>query len=169
MNILLLGSNHVFNVPLLSLKIIDRVLGHLEVSLNLPLLLLKTSSGLLLLVKASLQLVKSGLELRLDLVEVLHLLLGTLEILIGLGLGGGQVLLLLVELVDDLILLGNLVLEGPDGVVTVALLSLDLGDGELDILNVLLDSANAARVSLDLSGQGNPGVLLTLEDLILNS
>merc|ERR1712079_128714 len=104
-------------------------MDHLEVSLDLPLLLLKTSSGLLLL--------------------------GTLEILIGLSLGGGQVLLLLVELVDDLILLGDLVLEGPDSVVTVALLSLNLGDGELDILNVLLDSANAARVSLDLSGQGN--------------
>merc|ERR1712147_373198 len=124
-------------------------MGHLEVSLNLPLLLLNGSSGLLLLVKSSLKLVKRGLELRLDLAEVLHLLLSTHEVLIGLGLGGGQMLLLLVELVDDLILLSNLVLEGPDGVVTVTLLSLHLGYHQLNILDVLLDSTNAARVGLD--------------------
>merc|ERR1719341_2184958 len=95
-DILLLVSNGVLNVSLLSLEIIDRVLGHLEVSLNLPLLLFNGSSGLLLLVKSSLKLVKSGLKLRLDLAEVLHLLLSTHEILIGLGLGCRQVLLLLV-------------------------------------------------------------------------
>merc|ERR1719500_828420 len=104
-DILLLVSNGILNVSLLSLKIIDRVLSHLEVSLNLP----------LLLVKSSLKLVKSGLKLRLDLAEVLHLLLSTHEVLIGLGLGCRQVLLLLVELVDDLILLSNFVLEGPVG------------------------------------------------------
>merc|ERR1719500_2662892 len=58
-DILLLVSNGVLNVSLLSLEIIDRVLGHLEVSLNLPLLLFNGSSGLLLLVKSSLKLVKS--------------------------------------------------------------------------------------------------------------
>merc|ERR1711971_1499079 len=144
-------------------------MGHLEVSLNLPLLFLNGSSGLLLLVKSSLKLVKSGLELRLDLAEVLHLLLSTHKVLVGLGLGGRQMLLLLVELVDNFILLSNLVLEGPDGVVTVALLSLNLGDHQLNILDVLLDGTNAARVGLDLLGQGNPGVLLSLEDLSLGS
>merc|ERR1719158_1931545 len=79
-DILLLVSNGILNVSLLSLEIIDRVLGHLEVSLNLPLLLLNGSSGLLLLVKSTLKLVKSGLELRLDLAEVLHLLLSTHEV-----------------------------------------------------------------------------------------
>merc|ERR1739841_363122 len=142
-------------------------MGHLKISLNLPLLLFNGSSGLLLLVKSSFKLVKSGLKLRLDLAEVLHLLLSTHEVLIGLGLGCRQVLLLLVELVDNLILLSNLVLEGSDGVVTVALLSLHLGDHQLNILHVLLDGTNAARVSLDLLGQGNSGVLLSLEDLIL--
>merc|ERR1719500_1985967 len=166
-DILLLVSNGILNVSLLYLEIIDRVLSHLEVSFNLPLLLFNGSSGLLLLVKSSLKLVKSGLKLRLDLAEVLHLLLSTHEVLIGLGLGCRQVLLLLVELVDDLILLSNFVLEGPDGVVTVALLSLHLGDHQLNILHVLLDGTNAARVSLDLLGQDNSGVLLSLEDLIL--
>merc|ERR1719195_1313254 len=143
-DILLLGSNDVLNVIPLPLKIIDSVLGHLQVSLNLPLLLLKVGSGLLLLVKSSLQLVMGGLELRLDLVQVSNLLLGSDQILSRLGLGGGQMLLLLVELVDDLVLLSNLVLEHLDGVVTVALLLLHLGDGKLHILNVLLDSSDAA-------------------------
>merc|ERR1719412_3540231 len=158
-DILLLGSNDVLNVIPLPLKIIDSILSHLQVSLNLPLLLLKIGSGLLLLVKSSLQLVMSGLELGLDLVQVSNLLLSSDKVLSRLGLGGGQMLLLLVELVDDLILLSNFVLENLDGVVTVALLLLHLGDGELHILNVLLDSSNAARVCLDLSGKLNPGAL----------
>merc|ERR1719410_2255848 len=158
-DILLLGSNDVLNVILLPLKIIDGILSHLQITLNLPLLLLKIGSGLLLLVESSLQLVMSGLELGLDLVQASDLLLGSNEVLSRLGLGGGQMLLLLVELVDDLILLSNLVLEQLDGVVTVALLLLHLGDGKLHILNVLLDSSDAARVSLDLSGKLNPGGL----------
>merc|ERR1712045_183238 len=95
----------------------------------------------------------------------MDLLLSGDEILGRLGLGGGQMLLLLVELVDDFVLLSNLVLQGLDGVVPVTLLLLDLGDGELHILNVLLDSTNAARVSLDLSGKLNPGGLLSLENI----
>merc|ERR1719412_645392 len=164
-DILLLGSDDVLNVIPLPLKIVDSVLSHLQVSLNLPLLLLKIGSGLLLLVKSSLQLVMSGLELGLDLVQVSNLLLGSDKVLSRLGLGGGQMLLLLVELVDDLILLSNFVLFHLGGVVTVALLLLHLGDGELHILNVLLDSSNAARVCLDLSGKLNPGGLLSLENI----
>merc|ERR1719412_1450515 len=168
-DILLLGSNDVLNVIPLPLKIVDSVLSHLQVSLNLPLLLLKIGSCLLLLVKSSLQLVMSGLELRLDLVQVSNLLLGSNQILSGLGLGGGQMLLLLVELVDDLILLSNLVLEHLDGVVPVALLLLHLGDGKLHILNVLLDCSNAARVSLDLSSKLDSGCLLSFHDVSLSS
>merc|ERR1719356_78143 len=165
LDILFLGGNGVLNVSSFSLKISNSILGHLEVSLNLSLLLLKSSSGLLLLVKSSLKLIQSGLKLGLDMVQVLDLLLSRLKIFSRLGLGGGQVLLLLVQLVDDLILLSDLVLEGLDGMVTVALLGLDLGDGELNILNVLLDSSNAARVGLDLSSQSNSGLLLALQDL----
>merc|ERR1719210_3058142 len=101
----------------------------------------------------------------LDLAEMLDLLLSTNQILIRLGLGGGQVLLLLVQFVDNLILLGNLILENLDGVVTVALLSLHLGDGKFNILNVLLDSSNATRVSLDLGSQFNSGSFFTLQNV----
>merc|ERR1719369_2222668 len=97
----------------------------------------------------------------------MDLLLSGDEILGRLGLGGGQMLLLLVELVDNFVLLSNLVLQGLDGVVPVTLLLLDLGDGELHILNVLLHCANAARVSLHISGQRNSRILLGLQNLYL--
>merc|ERR1719189_888767 len=92
-DILFLGSNDVLNVILFPLKIIDSILSHLQITLNLPLHLLKIGSGLLLLVESSLQLVMSGLELGLDLVEVSNLLLCSNEVLSRLGLGGGQMLL----------------------------------------------------------------------------
>merc|ERR1719516_327756 len=123
MDVLLLVGNGVLNISLLSLKISNRVLRHLE---------------------ASLKLVKSRLKLRLDSIQVLDLLLSRDKILSRLCLGGRQVLLLLVQLVDDLILLSNLVLESLDGMVTVALLLLNLGDGKFNIFNVLLDSSNAS-------------------------
>merc|ERR1719225_2283820 len=58
-HVLLLVSDGVLNVSPLPLQVSNSVLGHLEVSLNLPLLLLSSSPTLLLLVKASLQLVQS--------------------------------------------------------------------------------------------------------------
>merc|ERR1719367_38409 len=165
LNILLLVANGVLNVSLFSLKISNRVLGHLQITLNLSLLLLQIGSSLLLLVQASFKLIQSGLELRLDLTEMLDLLLSTNKILIRLGLGSRQVLLFFVQFVDHLILFSNLVLQNLDGVVAVALLSLHLGDGQFNVLNVLLDSSNAARMSLDLSCKLNSGGFLTLENV----
>merc|ERR1719394_2074685 len=93
---------------------------------------------LLLLVRA-LQLIKSGLKLVLDLVQMVDLVLSNLKIFLGLGGILADVLLLLVQLVDDLILVGNLVIEAADGVVAVGLLLLQLLDGNIDVINVLLD------------------------------
>merc|ERR1719443_452998 len=165
LNILLLVANGVLNVSLFSLKISNRVLGHLQIPLNLSLLLLQIGSSLLLLVQASFKLIQSGLKLRLDLAQMLDLLLSTNEVLIRLGLGGRQVLLFLVQLVDHLILFSNLILENLDGVVTVALLSLNLGDSQFNILNVLLDSSNAAGVSLDLGCKLNSGGFFALQNV----
>ena len=74
--------------------------------------------------------------------------------------------LTLVQLVDDLVLVGNLVLQHLDGVITVALLQLNLGNSELNVLDFLLDDANTARVGLNLGRQGNPGVFLGGEDCL---
>merc|ERR1719394_371790 len=82
---------------------------------------------LLLLVRA-LQLIKSGLKLVLDLVQVSNLVFSNLEVLLGLGSILADVLLLLVQLVDDLILVGNLIIQALDG--------------NHDVINVLLDCNN---------------------------
>merc|ERR1719367_2759220 len=158
--VLLLVANGDLEVPLGALKLDNTVLGHLQVTLNLPLLLLHSCPGLLLLVQAALKLSKGGLKLGLHRGKVVNLLVGADHVIVGLGLVLSNVLLLLVQLVDDLVLLSDLILEHLDGVVTVALLQLNLGNCKLDVLNLLLHHANGSGVGLDLSSQSNPGGLL---------
>ena len=78
------------------------------------------------------------------------------HVVVGLGLCFGDMFLLLIQLVDNLVLIGNLVLQHLDGVITVALLQLNLGNSKLNVLDFLLDDANTARVGLNLGRQGNP-------------
>merc|ERR1712032_1812305 len=78
----------------------------------------------------------------------------------------GDVFFFLVQLVDDLVLVGNLVLEHLDGVITVALLQLNLGNSKLNVFDFLLDDTNAAGVGLNLTRQGNPGAFLRREDCL---
>merc|ERR1719244_2330954 len=146
------------------LKLNNAILSHLQVALKLPLLLLDGCPGLLLLVQAALQLTESGLKLGLDGSQVADLLIDRDHVIVGLGLCLSNVLPLLVQLVDDLVLLCDLILEHLDGVVAVALLQLNLGNGKLNVLDLLLHHADGSRVCLDLSSQGNPGVLLRGED-----
>merc|ERR1719384_336631 len=101
-------------VPLLSLQLPDLVQGQLQLSLNLPPLLLEVTTRSLLLVHRGLDVVQSALQLILHGGEVGHLVLGGLKILGALRLTLIDVLFLLVQLVDDLVLLGNLVIEGAD-------------------------------------------------------
>merc|ERR1719370_1651899 len=158
--VLLLVCNDDLNVPLVPFKLNHTILGHLEVSLNLPLLLLNGCPRLLLLVKTTLQLSQRRLELGLDGVKVVHLLIDSNHVIIGFGLSFRDVLLFLVQLVDHLILLSNLILQYLDGVIAVSLLKLNLGNGQLNILNLLLDNTDGSTVSLDLSSEGDPGALL---------
>merc|ERR1719394_1645708 len=104
---------------------------------------------LLLLVRA-LQLIKSGLKLVLDLVQKVDLILSNLEVLLGLGGILADVLLLLVQLVDDLILVGNLVIEAADGVVAVGLFLLQLLDGNIDVIHDLLVLHSILTILLSL-------------------
>merc|ERR1719204_2474647 len=163
----LLAADGVLDLPLDALQVGHGLLGHLEFALNLPSLLLQVASGSLLLVKSTLQLIKGVLELGLDGVQVGHLLIGRDQVIVGLGLGLSNVLLLLVELVDDFILLGDFVIQGLDGVVPVGLLLLNLGDGKLDVFNVLLDIADGTSMLLDLGSQLNSGSLLGGQVLLL--
>ena len=95
-----------------------------------------------------------------------HLLVSRDHVIIGLGLSLTDVLLLLVQLVDNLVLIGNLVLQHLNGVIAVALLQLNLGNSKLNVFDFLLDDANAAGVGLNLTRQGNPGVFLRGEDCL---
>merc|ERR1719204_1672931 len=162
--VLLLVGDGDLKIALGPLQLNDAILSHLQVALKLPLLLLDGCPGLLLLVQAALQLTESRLKLGLDGSQVTDLLVDRDHVIVGLGLCLGNVLLLLVQLVDDLVLLADLILEHLDGVVTVALLQLDLGDGKLNVLDLLLHHANRARVCLDFSSQGNPGRFLRGEN-----
>merc|ERR1719412_1059701 len=140
--ILLLAANGILQLLPCPLKLRDGLLQDLQLSLDLAPLLLNIGSATLLLLIRTLKFIKSGLKLVLDLVKVVNLILSNLQVLLGLGSVLADVLLLLVELVDDLILVGNLVIETADGVVTVGLLLLQLLDGHIDVINVLLDSDN---------------------------
>merc|ERR1719327_1468597 len=158
--VLLLVGDGDLKIALAPLQLNNAILSHLQIALKLPLLFLDGCPGLLLLVQAALQLTESRLKLGLDGSQVTDLLVDRDHVIVGLGLCLSNVLLLLVQLVDDLVLLTDLILEHLDGVVAVALLQLNLGDGQLDVLDLLLHHANRAGVCLDFSSQGNPGVLL---------
>merc|ERR1719260_503676 len=162
--VLLLVGDCDLKIALARLKLNNAILSHLQVALKLPLLLLDGCPGLLLLVQAALQLTESRLKLGLDGSQVTDFLIDRDHVIVGLGLCLSNVLLLLVQLVDDLVLLADLILEHLNGVVAVALLQLNLGDGKLDVLDLLLHHSDRSRVCLDLSSQGNPGVLLGREN-----
>merc|ERR1719285_174247 len=61
--VLLLVANNHLEIPLGSLKVSNRVLSHLQLTLHLPLLLLKGGSSLLFFVQASFELTESRFQL----------------------------------------------------------------------------------------------------------
>merc|ERR1719179_50037 len=151
--VLLLALDGGLELLLGPLLVGNGLLGDLQLTLNLPPLLLDVGTATLLLLQRGLQLIQGALKLALDLVEMSHLVLGGGQILSGLGRVLADVLLLLVQLVDHLVLVGDLVVQAADGVVTVGLLLLDLLDGHLDIVNVLLHGGALLLQQL-LLGQG---------------
>merc|ERR1740123_2698776 len=165
-SIFLLTLDGVLELLPSPLKLRHGLLENLELSLNLPSLLLNVGPATLLLLIRTLELIKSGLELVLDLVQVSNLVLGNLEILLRLSSILANVLLLLVELVDDLILVGDLIIQALDGVVSVSLLLLKLLDGDHDVVNVLLDGNNLLLKNLLISS-GVLTSLLPMDELVL--
>merc|ERR1719273_1472308 len=106
------------------------------------------------------------LLLLVELVEMSNLLLGNLQVFGRLGRVLAGMLLLLVELVEHLILVGDLIVETADGVVPVGLLLLQLLDGHVDILNVLLDDHTLGLEHL-LVGGGLLAISLHLSKFVL--
>merc|ERR1719239_84676 len=131
--------------------------------------ILNISSSSLFLVQRGFMLIKSRLKLVLDLVQMVHLILSNLKIFTSLGSILIQVLLLLIQLVNDLLLVGNLIIQASDGVVTVGLLLLQLLDGHINIFNVLLYSNNFLLKNLFVSsGSLSLSFLLNKEILCSN-
>merc|ERR1719270_1026559 len=85
--LLLLSGQTLVQLRLRSVQVIDGFLGHLQISLNLPLGLLHVSLDLLLSLQRVLSLIKSLLQLALDSGQVVALVLGSLDVLLGLLLG----------------------------------------------------------------------------------
>merc|ERR1719249_352911 len=135
-SLLVLAGGSSLELTLDALKVSDGLLGELQVSLDLPLGLLNVSLDLLLPLKGILSLIKSLLKLSLDTGQMVALILGGLDVLLGLLATVGAAPLLLAELGDHVTLVGNLVLEGADLVVLVRPVLLSLGkvaflDGDL--------------------------------------
>merc|ERR1719430_2121108 len=125
--LLVLASSSSLELALHALKVRDGLLGELQVSLDLPLGLLNVSLDLLLPLEGILSLIKSLLQLSLDTGQMVALVLGGLDVLLGLLATIGTAPLLLAELGDHVTLVGNLVLEGADLVVLVGPVLLSLG------------------------------------------
>ena len=70
-----------------------------------------------------------------------------------------DVLLLLVELVDDLVLVGDLVIERPDGVVSGSFLLAKFLDDNLQVSDIFLDSGGLLLQSFLVVGGGHSGLL----------
>merc|ERR1719445_1782845 len=90
---------------------------------------------------------------------MVNLVIGNLKVFRGLCRVLSNVLLLLVELVDDLVLVGNLIVEGLDGVISVGFLLVQLLDDNLKISNVFLDGLSFHLQSLLVIGGINSSLL----------
>merc|ERR1719461_1274047 len=158
-DLLVLALHGLTELRVDTLEVSNSLLGELEVSLNLPLLLFDVALGLLLALKSVLALVEGLLKLSLHLVQVVAPVLSGLDVLLSLlpTLSGG--LLLLAELDDHVLLVGNLVPEGADLGVLGVLVLLALLDGRLEVLDLL---SQPAGISSDLGAS-----LLDLVDLVV--
>merc|ERR1719402_69796 len=125
--LLVLASSSALQLTLDTLKISNSLLSQLEVSLNLPLALLNISLHLLLTLKSILSLIKSLLKLSLNLGQVVALVLGSLDVLLGLLATVSSGPLFLAQLGDHVSLVGNLVLQGADLIILVSPILLRLG------------------------------------------
>lgn len=139
-DLLVLALDGLLELLLVTLEVGNGLLGKLEITLNLPPLLLDVTAELLLTLQGVLELVKGLFELLLNLVEVVDLVLGSLELLGGLLVGFTLHLLFLVELVDELVLVGDLIVQVADLVVLGSLVLLGLLDAQFEVFDVLLQA-----------------------------
>merc|ERR1719479_108243 len=144
-----------------SLQVGHGLLGQLQVSLDLALHLLSVTLGLLLPLQGILALVQGLLQLALHLAQVVAPVLHGLDVLLSLlpALSGG--LLVLAQLGDEILLVGDLVTESPDLTVLGALVVLALLNGGLQLLDLLPQTDG-------FSGHLGAGLLDTVDGVVLS-
>merc|ERR1719295_2143716 len=155
-----LALRRLLQVALHALQVVDGGEGSLELRLQLALGLVQIGAGLLLALQTVFELIQGGLELSLDLGQVVDLVLLGLKIVGGFPVVLLDLLLLAGELGDELVLLGHLVLEGLDLSLLGVLLLLGLGQGPLEVFDVLLELI--ALGGELLGGGGHRGVSILL-------
>lgn len=141
-DLLVLALDGLLELLLVALEVGDGLLRELEVAFHLPPLLLDVGAQLLLALQRVLEFVEGLLQLLLDLVEVVDLVLGCLQLLGGLLVGFALEFLLLVELVDKLVLVGDLIVQVADLVVLGGLVLLGLLDGQFEVLDILFQTGD---------------------------
>merc|ERR1719348_1647205 len=140
---LLLASNTSTKVRLDTLKIRERLLSQLQISLNLLLGLVNITLHLLFTLQSILGLIEGLFKLALDLGEMLTFVLGSLDIFFCLLLSISSSSLLLSKLCDHVSLVSNLVLQSSDLVVFVCSVLLSGCKGILGSLDIILKSGNS--------------------------
>merc|ERR1719189_2917254 len=158
-DLLVLALNSLAKLRVDTLKVGNSLLSQLEVTLNLPLLLLDIALSLLFTLKSVLTLIKGLLELALHLVEVVAPVLCGLDILLCLLPTLASGLLFLAQLDNHVFLVGNFIPEGADLGVLGVLVILALLNGRLEVLDLLPQSCS---ISSDLGSS-----LLDLVDLVV--
>merc|ERR1719361_1729430 len=159
--LLVLASSSSLELTLDSFKVRDSLLGQFEVALNLPLGLFDVALDLLLTLKCVLSLVQGLLQLSLDTGQVVALVLGSLDVLLGLLATISTAPLFLAQLGDHVTLVGNLVLKGADLVVFVGSVLLSLGEV------TLLDSNLALKLGHCSVGLGHSTLKSDLLGLLI--
>ena len=148
-------------VSLDPVKVTDRLLSQLEVTLDLPLQLLHIALGLLLPLKGILGLIERLLELSLDLAEVVAPVLHGLDVLLGLLPALAGTLLFLLQLGNQFLLVSNLLPQGVDLVVLGALVLLAL-------FAVGLKSLDGVPETVGISGNLGSGLVDAINELFLS-
>merc|ERR1719270_322300 len=163
---LLLSGQTLIQLRLDSIQVIDGLLGHLQISLHLPLGLLNISLDLLLPLKRILGFIQSLLKLSLYSGQMVALVLSSLDVLLGLLLGVGARSLLLTQLANHITLVSDLILQGPDLVILVGSVLLGIGKSIFKVGHLILQ-LRYCRVSLGhLLIQGILLILLSLDSLL---
>merc|ERR1712242_369056 len=98
---------------------------------------------------------KLPIKLGFDISKMVNLISSSLKIFSGLGVNFGCVFLLLIQLIDHFILIGNFVIQVSDGMVTVGFFLFKLLDCKLNVFHILLDDYIFSFKNLLVSSSSN--------------